>query len=114
MKKIISIFILFFALSVNAQSTSKPFSKVDPKVEAKNDMVALGEVVTLEQTMQDDIFRLFEHKYEVYNQMLSPERETEWARIIEMKLRATLTSGQMDAIEKKEGLLNRLVKYELK
>ena len=108
MKKILGILVLFFAFTINASAQQKAFKQIDANVEAKNNVVALSEVVKLEGAMSDDLNRLFIHKFKQLNQDLPESKKAELATIIEMKLRATLTSSQMDAVEKKAGLLKLL------
>ena len=108
MKKILSILVLFVAFTINANAQEKEFKKVDEKVEAKANLAALSEVVQLDAKVSQDLFGLFEYKYRNLNENLSTERKTELARIIDLKLRATLTSEQMQLIESKQGLLKKL------
>ena len=58
--------------------------------------------------MSEDLFRLFEYKYRNLNENLSKERKVELAKVIELKLRATLSESQMKSIESKPGLLKKL------
>lgn len=108
MKKILSILVLFVAFTINANAQEKGFKKVDEKVEAKANLAALSEVVQLDTKVSQDLFGLFEYKHRNLNENLSAERKVELAKIIELKLRATLTSEQMQAIESKQGLLKKL------
>ena len=107
MKNLLGALILFLAFSVNA-SAQETFKKVDEKVEAKNNLVALSEVVQLDAKLSQDLFGLFEYKYRNLNENLSNERKVELAKIIELKLRATLNEKQMLIIEQKQGLLKKL------
>lgn len=107
MKNLLGALILFLAFSVNA-SAQETFKKVDEKVEAKNNLVALSEVVQLDAKLSQDLFGLFEYKFRNLNENLSNERKVELAKIIELKLRATLNEKQMLIIEQKEGLLKKL------
>jgi hypothetical protein len=107
MKNLLGALVLFLAFTVNA-SAQETFKKVDEKVEAKTNLTALSEVVTLQGTLSEDLFRLFEHKYRNLNENLSAEKKAELAHIIEMKLRATLSDDDMQKIEKKPGLLKKL------
>lgn len=107
MKNLLGALVLFLAFTVNA--SAQEFKKVDEKVEAKINLAALSEVVSLEQgTLKQDLFRLFEYKYKNLNENLSADKKAELAKIIELKLRATLTDDQMKTVEKKEGLLKKL------
>lgn len=107
MKNLLGALVLFlaFTVNVNAQET---FKKVDEKIEAKNNMVALSEAITVEGTLSDDLTRLFEYKFRNLNENLSAERKIELAKVIEAKLRATLSQTQMESIESKKGLLKKL------
>lgn len=107
MKNLLGALILFLAFTVNA-SAQETFKKVDEKVEAKSNLAALSEVVPVQGTLSEDLFRLFEYKYRNLNENLSKERKVELAKMIELKLRATLTEAQMKSIESKPGLLKKL------
>jgi hypothetical protein len=107
MKNLLGALVLFLAFTVNA-SAQETFKKVDEKVEAKSNLAALSEVVPVQGTMSEDLFRLFEYKYRNLNENLSKERKVELAKVIELKLRATLTESQMKSIESKPGLLKKL------
>ena len=107
MKNLLGALALFLAFTVNV--SAQEFKKVEEKVEAKLNLTALSEVISLEQgTLKQDLFRLFEYKYRNLNENLSEDKKADLAKIIELKLRATLTDDQMKAIEKKEGLLKKL------
>lgn len=107
MKNVLGALVLFFAFSMQVNAQEK-ITTVDEKIEAKTNLAALKEVVTLEGNLNDDLFRLFEYKYKNLNSNPSADKKVELAKIIEAKLRATLTNDQMLAIEKKEGLLKKL------
>lgn len=107
MKNLLGALVLFLAFTVNA--SAQEFKKVDEKAEAKTNLAALSEVVSLEQgTLKEDLFRLFEYKFRNLNDNLSADSKAELAKIIELKLRATLTDDQIKIVEKKEGLLKKL------
>ena len=107
MKNLLGALVLFLAFTVNA-SAQESFKKVDEKIEAKANLEALSKVITLEGTLSEDLLHLFEYKYRNLNENLSTDKKAELARIIEMKLRATLDEKQMINLEKKEGLLKQL------
>lgn len=107
MKNLLGALVLFLAFTVNA-SAQETFKKVDEKVEAKTNLAALSEVVPVQGTLSEDLFRLFEYKHRNLNENLSTDRKAELARIIEMKLRATLSESQMKSIDSKPGLLKKL------
>ena len=108
MKNLLGALVLFLAFTVNA-SAQETFKKVDEKVEAKSNLAALSEIVPVQGTLSEDLFRLFEYKYRNLNENLSAERKVELAKIVELKLRATLSESQMKSIEAKPGLLNKLI-----
>ena len=107
MKNLLGALVLFLAFTINA-SAQESFKKVDEKIEAKANLEALSKVITLERTLSEDLLHLFEYKYRNLNENLSADKKAELARIIEMKLRATLDEKQMINLEKKEGLLKQL------
>lgn len=107
MKKLLGALVLFLAFTLNA-SAQETFKKVDEKVEAKANLAALTQVVQLDSKVSQDLFGLFEYKYRNLNENLSAERKVELAKIMELKLRATLTAEQMQLIESKPGLLKKL------
>jgi hypothetical protein len=107
MKNLLGALALFLAFTVNV--SAQEFKKVEEKVEAKLNLTALSEVISLEQgTLKQDLFRLFEYKYKNLNENLSADKKADLAKIIELKLRATLSDDQMKTVEKKEGLLKKL------
>ena len=107
MKNLLGALVLFLAFTVNA-SAQESFKIEDEKIEAKANLEALAKVITLEGTLSQDLLGLFEYKYRNLNENLSAEKKAELAKIIELKLRATLDEKQMINIEKKEGLLEQL------
>ncbi len=107
MKNLLGALVLFLAFTVNA-SAQESFKKVDEKIEAKANLEALSKVITLEGTLSEDLLHLFEYKYRNLNENLSKERKVELAKVIELKLRATLSESQMKSIESKPGLLKKL------
>ena len=107
MKNLLGALVLFLAFTVNA-SAQESFKKADEKIEAKANLEALSKVITLEGTLSEDLLHLFEYKYRNLNENLSKERKVELAKMIELKLRATLTEAQMKSIESKPGLLKKL------
>ncbi len=107
MKNLLGALVLFLAFTVNA-SAQETFKKVDEKIEAKSNLTVLSEVVELDAKLSQDLFGLFEYKYRILNENLSAERKIELAKVIEAKLRATLTETQMQSIESKKDLLKKL------
>ncbi|WP_396218041.1 hypothetical protein [Flavobacterium sp.] len=107
MKNLLGALVLFLAFTVNANA-QETFKKLDEKVEAKKNLVALLEVVTIDENLSLALIGLFEYKFSRLNENLSADSKIELANIIEAKLRATFTETQMKSIENKKGLLKKL------
>jgi hypothetical protein len=118
MKKILGIALLLCAFTQTsfAQKTDKlketvkvkPQEPKDAMVEAKKNTVLLGQVVTLTATDEENFTRLFEYKHKILNENVSEERKQELARIIEAKIRATLSYDQMTKLDAKPEVLSKL------
>ena len=79
----------------------------------KKEAVALAEYLQLDQTMTADFQRLFEQKHRTLeDKTLSQERRAEVSRIIEMKIRATLTEAQMEKLQANKDLFKSLITHE--
>jgi hypothetical protein len=103
-------FCMVATLSMSAQET-----ELSLQAKAKNDMIALAQAVNLPENQHEDFFRLFEMKYEVLdNKNLSAERKIEMSRVIEAKIRGTLSPQQMAQLEANPELLNRLIGKKIK
>ena len=116
MKKLILVITLIFAVSLssNAQemkaaTKSEKKAEINPQVEAKLDAVKLSEYLSLDGTITEDLFRLFEMKYKTLQNELTPERKVELARVIEAKIRATVGDELMAKLEKNQELFKKLV-----
>ena len=107
MKNLLGVIVLFLAFTLNA-SAQKTYKKVDEKIEAKKNIIALLEVVPVDEILSESIIGLFEYKFIRLNENLSAESKIELAQIIEAKLRAMLSETQMKSIESKKGLLKKL------
>jgi hypothetical protein len=103
MKKIIAILTLILAFTVNANAQDK---KVSNEEAAKMDAVKLSEFLQLKGTQQDDFMRLFQMKYNTLNDpSMSEERKKEMSRVVEAKLRASLTADQLQKLDSNPELL---------
>ncbi|MCZ8169420.1 MAG: hypothetical protein ACK5RV_07270 [Flavobacterium sp.] len=112
MKKLLLSFAFCMMATLSMSAQDKELSL---QSKAKNDMVALAQVVNLPENQQEDFFRLFEMKYEVLdNKNLSAERKLEMSRVIEAKIRGTLSPQQMAQLEANPELLNRLIGNKIK
>lgn len=108
MKKILGILVLFLAFTINANAQDKAFKKVDAAVEAKKNAAEMADFLKLESSEVENFFRLFEYKYNVLNENLSEERKAELARIVDLKIRASLTPAQIEKLDKNKELLKKL------
>jgi hypothetical protein len=108
MKKILGTLVLFLAFTLNASAQDKAFKKVDAAVEAKKNVTEMAEYLRLNSEDVENFLRLFEHKFRLLNENISDERKTELARIIDLKIRATLTPAQMEKLDKNPELLKKL------
>jgi hypothetical protein len=109
MKKIFFVFAFFlaFSFSMSAQEKSAPTAQES----AKKDAVELANLVHLDAQMTENFFRLFETKYQILeDKSLSAERKAELEKVMEAKIRATLTEKQMSILEANKELYTRLKK----
>ena len=111
MKKFIAALTLLLAFSINANAQDK--RELTSAEKGKKDAVALAQYLDLDQTMTADFERLFEQKYRTLeDKTLSPERKAEVSRIIEMKIRATLSEPQMEKLQSNKDLFKSLITHE--
>ena len=107
MKKFIAVLTLFFAFTVAASAQEK---KLNNEEAAKLDAHRLSEYLELKGTQQDDFISLFVMKYQVLNDpSMSAERKTEMSRIVELKVRASLTPEQIKKLEANPALLAKVI-----
>ncbi|HSD14850.1 MAG TPA: hypothetical protein VLB74_09405 [Flavobacterium sp.] len=107
MKKLITLFVLFLAFSINASAQDKP---VGPEVRAKKDLEQLMQVVQPDNNMQVALFNLFIKKYqELDAPNMTPARRLEITSMMDAKLRASLTNDQIIALEKSNDLYSHLI-----
>lgn len=118
MKKLLSIFVLFFAvtLSANAQ-TNKQQPQADkqqlqqtPEQHAKQDTADVTQVIGIDGDMQQALYQLFLKKYtELNTSKLTEEGKKQLSDIIDNKLRSTLSDEQITKLQA-TGLYNKLIK----
>ncbi|ESU19532.1 hypothetical protein FCR2A7T_16870 [Flavobacterium cauense R2A-7] len=107
MKKIIALLALFFAFSVNVSAQD---NSVQIEKNAKSDLEKLMTVITVENDMQMTFFNLFKKKHEgMLDSNATEASRREISRVIEAKLRATLTPQQTASLEKNKTVLAQLV-----
>ncbi|WP_306353223.1 hypothetical protein [Flavobacterium sp. '19STA2R22 D10 B1'] len=105
MKKIIAIITLFFAFAINANAQeNKAVAKA-----AQENIEQLVKIVPLQDPMKHDIYQLFVYKNsDIINSKLSKERINELSKVIDAKLRATLSQEQMAKLDAKPEVLKKL------
>lgn len=109
MKKILFIFALICAFTINASAQEKKSEPLTTQQSAKKDAVELGNLVHLDNAKVEVFFRLFETKYTILeDKNLSAERKTELERVMDAKIRATLTEKQMSILESNKEVFERL------
>jgi hypothetical protein len=118
MKKLLFIIALItFSFSANAQ-TSKTLSTevkdksvvLSPAEAAKADAKQVQQLLGLTDSKTQDFIGLFQQKYETMAaKEFSKERRAELSRVIELKLRASLTDTQMQTLEANQDLYKKLI-----
>ncbi len=115
MKKTIFILSLLFVfiLNANAQETTK-VEKKDFSEIAQKEAYELAEFLELNQAQAEDFIKIFEMKYDTLSQNLSEERNNELIRIVDLKIRASLTVEQIEKYDANLELKNTILSKELK
>ena len=107
MKKLIAALTLMLAFSINASAQDKNTPSAYDK--GRKEAAELSEFLGLDKTQNENFARLFEQKITILDDKnLSPERRTEFSRVIEAKIRATLNQNQMERLEKNTVLFEKL------
>lgn len=113
MKKIVTLFVLFFAFvaTSNAQ-TKKSVVKPTPEAIAKEELYELSKVVDLNK--KSDAFvnlnALFTKKHTELNAPnVTEEQKQQIYAMVESKLRAYFTPDEFKQIESTQGLLDNLI-----
>src|SRR4051812_33279637 len=107
MKKLIAVVMMLFAFTVtaNAQDAKQSGSKEDV---AKKDVVALTSKITIDQNMQDSMYRLMLMKYEMLAQAQTPAEKTKVSDMVEHKIMASITEEQRQQLKNSPALLKQL------
>ena len=107
MKKIIAALTLMLAFSINANAQDKNTPSAYDK--GKKQAAELTEYLGLDNTQNENFARLFEQKITILDDKnLSPERRTEFSRVIEAKIRASLDPKQMEKLKTNKALFEKL------
>jgi hypothetical protein len=105
MKKLIAALTLLLAFTINANAQERKMSNDEA---AKMDAVKLAEYLDLKGTQQEDFMRLFQMKHATLNDPnVSVERKKEMSRVVEAKLRASLTTDQLQKLDANPEMLAR-------
>lgn len=114
MKKIIAICVLFFAFSLgtNAQTIkSKEIAENSLEAKAKQNVKDLNNNMDLDDSkIFDDLFQLFLKKHRELETATTAEQKAAISAVIDAKLRATFKENQIKALQKVEGLYDKLIK----
>lgn len=108
MKKIIAVIILIVAFSINANAQGKQaLSSAD---KGKKEAAELTLYLKLNEAQNADFERLFEQKHRALEVPdLSQERKDELAKVIEAKIRASLTIKQTEQLVRNAELFKKLI-----
>ena len=110
MKKIFSLFILFFAFTFSANAQDKrQLQNEEFEKNSKTESVEVSNFLKLDAQTTEDLRNLFLTKYKMLGNMPSEDRKKQVAEIIEAKLRATLSAAQMAQLENNKPLFHKLV-----
>ncbi|HLA55291.1 MAG TPA: hypothetical protein VK623_04290 [Flavobacterium sp.] len=108
MKKLIAVLTLFLAFTIGANAQESKVGNSNAEV-ARQDAIKLNAIVGLTDTQQDNFTSLFLMKYNTLsNPDLSNDRKKEMSRIVEMKIRASLTAEQLQKLDAKPTVLAEL------
>lgn len=106
MKKIITLFVLFFAFSFSASAQENKQDLV-PTL-AKKDTHALVKYLQLEGQITEDFNRLFIYKHKLLASDISKEKREALSITITKKIEATLSPDQFATLNKNPELLKQL------
>ncbi|WP_159780663.1 hypothetical protein [Flavobacterium sp. 9AF] len=106
MKRILAIFVLFFAfgLSSYAQERNENFVTL-----AKKDSKDVVTLLQLGDKEEIDFFNLFYYKYDEQSKTSSDERKKVIANVITKKLEASLTAENFDKLKRNTALFERVI-----
>ena len=108
MKKLIAALTLLLAFSINANAQDK--KALTPLERGAKEAAEITQFLGLNETQNADFTRLLEKKHSILDDKeLSTERRTEFSRVIEMKIRASLDENQIEKLEKNTVLFKKLI-----
>jgi hypothetical protein len=107
MKKLIAVLTLFLAFAFNANAQEN--KKMDALNAAKLDAVKMSESLNLTAEQQDQFISLFVMKHQTMNDpAATAEKKKEVTKIMDAKIRATLTAEQIQKLDANPALLATL------
>lgn len=111
MKKFIAALTLLLAFSINANAQDQ--KELTPAEKGKIDAVALSQYLDLNEKTTADFQRLFQQKHKTLgDKTLTQERRAEVSKIIELKIRATLSEAEMEKLQANKELFKSLITNE--
>lgn len=107
MKKIITLVIMVFAFAFGANAQEKK----SVQEAANQDIVKLSKIAKLnDEDIKLGLYQLFESKHEILSiEDLSDERKQELSRVLEAKIRASITAEENAKLDKRPELLKELL-----
>jgi phosphate/sulfate permease len=106
MKKLLAAVALFFAFSIGASAQEAKGTKMSAEEAAKWDALKMTEVLNISASQQNDFARLFTMKHQVMmDESMSAERKAEMTKIVDAKIRASLTPEQLKKLDSDPKLL---------
>lgn len=108
MKKLLFIFTLLLAFTINANAQEKKVATAQEK--AATDATELANLVGIEDSLKDGFTKLFTMKYESLEGNLSAERKQALSQLMEDKLKTSLTPVQLNKLKAKKELYERITK----
>lgn len=115
MKKIAILITFLLAFNINAQENEKK-AKKDISLAAKNEANEIGGFLDLSENQIKEFNRLFYIKYLTLQEVLPEEKEVKNAKIVQIidsKIRASLTSSQIEKYDANSEMKSRLLNVEL-
>jgi CHASE1-domain containing sensor protein len=108
MKKLIAISVLFFAFTLSGVAQEK-MEESNPSSLAKKEAYLVKDFLKLEDSKVKDLYRLLEHKHNMFLENKSEDSRKQVSAIILAKLEATLNSAELEKLKKNKVLLNDLL-----
>lgn len=110
MKKLLSIFVLFFAFTLSASAQTEK-RKPTPEENAKQNTFEVSKAIEISADLQASLYKLFVKKHtELSKEGITENEKQEVYKTIDAKLKATFSDEQIKKLESTDGLYDRLLK----